>query len=143
MTTELDYWMQKLEEHTLDCYGQLVHFNILEISGTITNCRGVISLFDFCKMLLSDTCMKNSPQQISPTIVNNFFKKTIITKPRCISNAINIKTNNKTASSLIIKKLDQAKNTFVESQKRFFASMYIKCIVWQISTKLKYEENCS
>ena len=61
MTTELDYWMQKLKEHTLDCYGQLVHFNNLEISGPVTNCRGVISLFDFCKMQLSDTCMINSP----------------------------------------------------------------------------------
>ena len=61
MTTELDYWMQKLEEHPLDCYGQLVRFNILEISGPVTNCRAVISLFDFCKMLLSDTYMNNSP----------------------------------------------------------------------------------
>ena len=61
MTTELDYWMQKLEEHTLDCYGYLVDFNCLEISGQITNCRGVMSLFDFCKTLLSDTCMKDSP----------------------------------------------------------------------------------
>ena len=48
------------------------------------------------------------------TIFNNFLKKTIITKPRRISNTINIKTNNKTASSLIIKKLNQTQDTFVE-----------------------------
>ena len=62
MTNELNYWMQKLEEHTLDCYGYLVEFNSLEISVPITNCRGVMSLFDFCKMLPSYTGMKNSPQ---------------------------------------------------------------------------------
>ena len=123
MTTELDYWMQKLEEHTLDCYGQLVHFNILEISGTITNCRGVISLFDFCKMLLSNTGMKNSPQQISPTIVNNFFKKTIITKHRCIYNTINIKANSKTASSLIVTKLDQT-NILLRNLRKHFLPAY-------------------
>ena len=61
MTTELYYWMKKLEEHTLDCYGYLVDFNSLEVSGPITNCGGVMSLFDFCKTLLSDTCMKDSP----------------------------------------------------------------------------------
>ena len=120
MTTELDYWMQMLEEHILDCYGQLAGLNILQISGPITNCRGVMSLFDFCKMPLSDTCLKISLQQISPTIVSNFFKKTIITKPRFISNTINIKTNNKTASSLTIKKLNQTQNTFIESQKNIF-----------------------
>ena len=75
MTTELDYWMQTLEEHTLDCYGYLVDFNSLKISGLITNCREVISLFDFCKILLSDTCMKNFSRQIPPTIVNKFFIK--------------------------------------------------------------------
>ena len=37
MTTELNYWMQKLEEHTLDCYGYLVDFNSSEISGPITS----------------------------------------------------------------------------------------------------------
>ena len=62
MTTELDYWMAELEEHTLDCYGYLVDFNSFKISGLITNFRDVISLFDFCKTLLSDTCMKNSPR---------------------------------------------------------------------------------
>ena len=66
MTTELDYWMQKLEEHT-----------------------------------------------------------------------------NKTAISLFIKKLDQTKKYFLGNLNFFFASMYIKFIVLQISTKLKYEENCS
>ena len=39
----------------------------------------------------------------------------MITKPRCISNKINIKANNKTASSLNIKRLNQTQNTFVES----------------------------
>ena len=64
------------------------------------------------------------------------FYKTTITKLRCISNTINIKTNNETASSLIIKKLNETQNTFT--------SMYIKYyIAWQISTKLKYEETCS
>ena len=38
MTNELNYWTQKLEEHTLDCYGYLVEFNSLEISVPITNC---------------------------------------------------------------------------------------------------------
>ena len=47
MTTEHDYWMHKLEEHTLDCYGYLLDFNNLEISGRITNSKEVISLFDF------------------------------------------------------------------------------------------------
>ena len=37
MTIELDYWMQKLEQNTLDCYGDLVDFNGLEISGLIAN----------------------------------------------------------------------------------------------------------
>ena len=60
MTAELDYWMQKLEEHTVDCYGYLERLNNLEISGLITDCREVISLFDFCKTLLSGTCVKNS-----------------------------------------------------------------------------------
>ena len=46
---------------TLDWYGDLVDFDSLEISGLITNWREVISLFNFCKMLLSDTCMKTSP----------------------------------------------------------------------------------
>ena len=73
-----------------------------------------------------------------------FFKeKTIITKPWCISNTINIKTNNKTASSPIIKKLKQTQNVSWNLKKQFFASMYIKYTAWQISTKLKYEENCS
>ena len=37
MTIELDYWMQKLVWHILDCYGDLVDFNSFRISGLITN----------------------------------------------------------------------------------------------------------
>ena len=58
------------------------------------------SCLDDFLCILSYKCMKNSPRQISPTIVNNFLKKAVITKPKCISNTVNIKTNNKTASSL-------------------------------------------
>ena len=44
----------------------------------------------------------------------SFFKKTIFTKLTCISYTINVKINNKTASSLIIKKLNQAQDIFIE-----------------------------
>ena len=53
MTTELDYWMQTLEEHTLDCYEYLVDFNSLKISGLITNCREVISHINKCFFCVS------------------------------------------------------------------------------------------
>ena len=78
MTTELDCesWMQKLEEYTLNCYEYLAGFNSLKISGPITYCKKVMSLFDLCKIFLSNTCIKNSPKKISPIIVTNFFKKT-------------------------------------------------------------------
>ena len=59
-----DHWPRLLDTNfscTLDGYEDLVDFNSLKISGLITNWREVIRLFNFCKMLLSDTCMKISP----------------------------------------------------------------------------------
>ena len=46
MIIEHDYWVRKLELHTLDCYGDLYS---MEISGVITNGREVRSFSDSCK----------------------------------------------------------------------------------------------
>lgn len=68
-------WMQKLEPHILGCYRELGDINSLEISGLIANWKEVTRLIDFCKVFLSNTCIKNLLLQESPTILNKILKK--------------------------------------------------------------------
>ena len=65
------HWMQKLESDTLNCYGAHGDLN----SALIRNWIEVTRLFGFCKILLSKTCLKNSPWQIFTTTGNKVLKK--------------------------------------------------------------------
>ena len=44
--------MEMLESSNLDCSGDHGDLNSLEISGLILDCKEVIRLFDFCRILL-------------------------------------------------------------------------------------------
>ena len=48
------------QDAQLDHYGNFADLNSLQISNLIRSWKEVTRLFDFCKILLSNTCMKNS-----------------------------------------------------------------------------------
>ena len=115
------YWMQNLEWYTLNCYGHLGNFNGLEISGLITNWRKFTkSLWCLRNVSIQDMHEKFTLADVSyhfPQI----FLRTIFIKPRCISNVIKIKTNNK-----IITKYTKHEHKYFRRILKTFASMRIK-----------------
>ena len=113
-----DHWAWLLDEKIRVAYFGLLWrpCRLLEFSRLITNWREVIKSLWFLRYAsIWHMHEKITLVDFSYRCQQNFLKN-YIQKPRSMSSPIITKTNNKMASNLIIKKLNQRQNTFTKKK---------------------------